>query len=67
MEYLSCPGPITFTPDATCAAGWVAVDGAVTLTLSELSTSNLAALIASALVVMCIAYGFKVLRKHMGY
>lgn len=67
QNYLYCPGPITADVNGVpaCASGWVVVDSP-SFTLAELSTTDLAALMGAALVVLALAYGFKVLRKTLG-
>lgn len=39
----------------------------VVLTLAELSSEDVAALLGAGLVTCCIAYGLRVLRKQLGY
>ena len=69
MEFLTCEGTITLDVNGApvCSGTWIGVADGVTLSLAELSGADLAALLSAGLVTMCLAFGFRVLRKSMGF
>ena len=70
MEFLTCVDGVISTGaggEALCSGTWVGVADGITLTLAELSLSDLALLLAAGLVTFIFAYTFKVVRKQMGF
>ena len=65
--YTYCQGTISTGPagEAVCSVPWVMVESPV-FELAELSPANLASLMAASLVLVSIAFVFKMVRKQMG-
>lgn len=66
MQYLACDGSITLdgSGQPLCSGDWVASAG---ITLAEMTAGDVAALVSAGLVTMCLAYGFRLMRKQMGF
>lgn len=68
MVYLSCDGVLSTGPsgEPLCSGSWVGVESPV-FQFAELGTDDLALLIGAGLVTMILAFGFKTIRRQMGF
>lgn len=68
MVYIACDGVLSTGAggEVLCSGSWVSVASPV-FTFAELGTADIAALVSSGLVVVILAYGFRVLRRQMGF
>jgi hypothetical protein len=69
MEFPICDGTVStgVGGEVLCSGSWLGSTTGPVLTLAELSTTDIAALVAAGFVTMALAYGFKILRKSMGF
>lgn len=69
MEFPVCDGSISTGGggELLCSGVWLGTTDGPVLTLAELGTSDIAALLGAGLVTMVLAYGLRVIRKQMGF
>ena len=69
MEFPVCDGSVSTGAggELLCSGVWLGTTDGPVLTLAELSSTNIAALLSAGLVTLVIAYSLRVLRKQLGF